>query len=322
MPNHDDPHDDHKPPFEGRTYLYIRDHPADDGTEPLPSTLPFWLSPDIIVIKPGGIAGGEAIANQLNQVQVIVTNAGGITATDAYVDAFVADPSTAFTPATATLIGGAFLTISGYNTASISFPWTPSPAEAGHRCLLARVNLTIPPDTYVNGAVFDVVGDRHVAQRNIHVVAFAPMMRLLSFGFHLVNPLAEDREFLVLATEVRIGRNIDVVRAALGCDLAQFGETPLADIRLAVGEAIKPRDISEYEPDREAAPVGVLARPANIERTARAGLRMGPNDIRSAVVTVGRNPDTRAGDIHIVQVAQVDVLTRRTVGGFWLAVEH
>lgn len=319
--NHDDDHKpDDKPPFDGQTRLYIRTHPADDGTEPLPSTLPSYVSPDITVRRPGGLPGSEAVAGTVNQVEVIVTNGGGIDAVDAYVDAFVADPSTAFTPTTATPIGGGFLTIPGYSTAMHAFPWTPT--VTGHRCLLARVRLILPPDSYSNGSIFDVIGDRHVAQRNIHVVALAPLQKTLSFGFHLVNPLERAREFVVQTTELRIGRNLAVVREAIGGHFGQFGETPLEDIRLTIGEVVRHEGMDTAHEPTSVRRVGVLEGARVGERVARQEVRLGDQEARHAIVTVSRNPDTRPGDLHVVQVAQLDRQTRRLVGGLWLVVEH
>jgi hypothetical protein len=96
--------------FKGRTYLYIRDHPLDTGAEPLSANLPWWVSPDITIIRPDG-THGLAIAGQLNKVEVTVTNDSGLIAGNAYVDVFFADPTTVIMPATATLIGGGYLTI-------------------------------------------------------------------------------------------------------------------------------------------------------------------------------------------------------------------
>lgn len=185
QPGHDGRDDD--TPFDAVTRLYIRTHPADDGTEPLPAALPFWVSPDIWIVKPGGAVGGEAVPLQQNHVKVTVTNGGGIPAVDAYVEAFVADPSTVISPATAFLVGGGFLTVNGYSTADILLPWTPQASDSGHRCIVARVALTIPLDTYLNPAIFDVVGDRHVAQRNIQVLEVAKGQKM-TFRFLIGSP--------------------------------------------------------------------------------------------------------------------------------------
>jgi len=320
MSNHEDKkkHEDHE--FDGKTFLYIRTHPNDDGTEPLPAGLPFWISPDITVIQPGNVRGDEAVANETNQVEVVVTNAGGIDAVDAYVEAFVADPSTAFAPATATLIGGTFTTIPGYNTSTVTFNWIPLPADAGHRCLLARVCLTIPLDCYTDGSIFDVVGDRHVAQRNIHVVELAE--KSLSFGFKIVNPLKEKGDFLVRAMEVRANREADLIRMALGCRLAQFAEVPLREVTLTIGETIVPREVSAEKGKPISQPLGVLPKAMTLKRSKSGRVEMKPGEIRYAVLTVTRNPDVRPGDISVVQVEQIDVRTKKVVGGLWLIVKN
>lgn len=303
--------------FDAKTFLYIRTHPADSGLVPLPAGLPFWLSPDITVIRPGGIRGSEGYVGEADQIEVVVTNGGGIDAVDAYVEAFTADPSTAFTPATAKPVGNGFVSITNHTQAAIAFPWTPTSAEAGHRCLLARVCLSFPPDCYVNPAIFDVVGDRHVAQRNVNVVQVK--QDLLSFGFLVVNAVGHETTFLLRAGEVRVGRQVDLVRQAVGCMYAQFGAAPLAGVGLSLGEALPP---IAQEGREQAFPTGVLRRPQDLGKRKSARLEMKRGELRYAVLTVARNPDIRRGDLNVVQVEQIDARTERTAGGLWLVVQH
>lgn len=299
--------------FEGRTFLLIRTHPLDDGTEPLAAGLPFWTSPDLTIVKPDGTRGGEAVAGSTNQVEVTVTNKGGIPAVDAYVDAFVADPSTSFTPATATPIGGAFLTVQGYSVTSVSFPWVPAASAAGHRCLLARVSLVVPPDTYLNGAVFDVVGDRHVAQRNIHVVSLVGAQKSMSFSFALVNPLGKDAEFAIQAREVKLGRGAAVVRAALGCAFAPAAAAPLAAVGFAIDDQ---REDAQAEVRDRASALGVLRRPQKVGRSRRGRVALAADETRTAVVTLTRGDGTDAG-VNLVEVRQTTA-DGVVVGGLWL----
>lgn len=308
--------DDHNKdePFEGRTFLLIRTHPLDDGSEPLASGLPFWTSPDITIVKPDGTRGGEAVAGSTNQVEVAVTNKGGIPAVDAYVDAFVADPSTSFTPATATPIGGAFVTVQGYSVTSVSFPWIPGASAAGHRCLLARVSLVVPPDTYLNGAVFDVVGDRHVAQRNIHVVSLAGAQKSLSFSFAMVNPLGQDAEFAIRAREVKLGRGADVVRAALGCAFTPAAAAPLEAVQLVIEDARRVE--AEAEVRDRAGALGVLRRPQKVGRSHRGRVPLAADETRTAVVTLTRGDRADAG-VNLVEVRQTTA-DGVVVGGLWL----
>jgi|GEM_PF-2298160 len=323
---HDHNRDDKDREFEGRTYLYIRTHPSDTGAEPLPAGLPFWTSPDIVVIRPDGTPGSEAVADQENRIQVTVNNKGGITAVDAFVDAFFADPSTAFTPATATLIGSGYLTIPGYGAAQISLPWTPPASEAGHRCLLARVSLIFPPDTYVNPAVFDVVGDRHVAQRNIHVVALTGATKSLKFSFGIVNPLMETIDARVMAREIRNPAQVAQMRAGLGCGMAQFAQTPLREFGIALGEdrLLDPEvDRPAFRPgiDLRLPRTGVLPR-VRMEAPKKAlSVSLEPGEVRQAVLHVARNPDTRPGDLHAIEIVQVD-RKKRLIGGLTVVVQH
>ena len=321
--HHDQPDDHNDNPFEGRTYLYIRDHPADTGAEPLASGLPFWVSPDITVIKPDGSRGSEAIANVENQVEVYVNNAGGIEAVDAYVDVFHADPSTAFNPMTATPIGGGPLTIPGYNRRALILPWTPPASAAGHRCLLARVALYIPPDTYADGTIFDVVGDRHVSQKNLHVVQVSATSEA-SFSFKIINPLPDGAAFRVNAIELRDPAELAPLQRAIGCSALRVAEKPLVDASLAIGDqrlgivsraneglAAIPgiREIRNLRglpnlrrlPDIRGFPGWVPrpGKPTAVDASFRG------NEEMDAVITVGPQ-GAGNGDVHVVQVTQTD----------------
>ncbi len=310
--------DDHNKdrPFEGRTFLLIRTHPLDDGTEPLAAGLPFWTSPDITIVKPDGTRGGEAVGGDTNQVEVVVTNKGGITAVDAYVDAFVADPSTVFTPATATPVGATFATIQGYSAAAVSFPWVPGPGTTGHRCLLARVSLVVPPDTYLNGAVFDVVGDRHVAQRNIHVVSLAGAQKSLSFAFLLANPLDRAADFAVQAREVKLGRGAGVLGRALGCALAPPQAPALKGVGLALDEA-SGDDNPERDTQAATEPFGVLKGRVPPTRQRAGRLVLAPDETRRAVVTFAGGE--RTGGANLLEIRQT-AGDGTIVGGLWIVV--
>jgi hypothetical protein len=321
MPNHDDD----RGKFEGRTYLYIRTHPLDDGTEPLPAGLPCWISPDIVIVKPDGTRGGEAVAGYVNQVEVTVTNDGGVQATDAYVEAFFANPATAITPASATAIGAGLLTTPGYTRAAIQFPWTPSAADAGHRCLIARVSLVLPPDSYRDPTVFDVVGDRHVAQRNISVLAgtgsTSSAAKRFSFRFQVAAAGRRGGEFTVRATPLKPGRQTDTVAAALGWQAVRFATSP-AEVRLAIEKpAEEPAELDSegfsVEDDRPEEPFGATPKPVELGAARSGKVRLKAGEIRVAVVTVSPSPETRPGEVGVVEVAQIDG-RKRQVGGLWI----
>jgi hypothetical protein len=321
--------EDDKDKFSGITYLYIPTNPLDDGTEPLAAGLPFWVSPAIVIVRPNGTRGDTAEEGAVNQVEVTVHNRGGITAVDAYVDAFVADPSTAFTPATAMSIGGDYVTVPGYSTGAILLPWTPTAADSsggGHRCLLARVRLVVPLDTYRDPTIFDVVGDRHVAQRNIHVVTTVSGRRVGGFGFQITNPRKRKGSFRVAVRELKAtARNRRVLRATVG-DVGPLAERPLAGLRLQITEAVEegvpaehlgterdvPRDVG-HDPTV----FGELDALPDVTRGASQTLDLGADEVRNAVVVYSLEAE---GGAHVLEVAQTDVRTRRAVGGLWIVV--
>ncbi len=301
--------------YDNTTFLYIRTHPADDGTTPLPPGLQFWLSPDIAIIRPDGSRGTEAEVGEFDQVEVMVTNDGGIDALNASVEVFLADPSTAFTPATSTSIGTGYLSVPNHSIATITFPWTPVSVDAGHRCMLARVSLLLPFDGYVNPAIFDVVGDRHVAQRNLNVAHIEG--DTLSFGFLVTNPLGQDGHFLLRAAEIRGKRVADVVRGALGCPFAQLSDAPLGGAGLTLAGPVPP----QHERMMTSGPVvGVLRKPLAVPRNKSHRLIIRADEPHYAMLTVARNSAIRTGDLSVVQVEQIDIQTKRTVGGIWLIV--
>jgi hypothetical protein len=175
--------------FDAKTFLYIRTNPLDNGDTPLNPSLAGWISPDLNIIS-NPTDTGIAIKGVNNQVEVIVTNAGGIQVNDAFVDCFIADPTTAFTPFNASLIGSSYIDIPSYSTNNTIYNWIPT--MEGHHCLLARASLIIPSDTYSNNLIFDVTGDRHIAMRNLHIISLTAESR--AFGFLTANPLGNDVE--------------------------------------------------------------------------------------------------------------------------------
>lgn len=331
MPEHD--HDDARPPedrkpedgrnegpgtpddgeFDATTRLYVRTHPADDGSEPLAPGLAFWTSPDIMIVKPGGAVGGEAVPLAVNQVRVTVNNGGGIPAVDAYVDAFVADPSTLIAPATATFIGAGLVTVQAYMQETIDLPWTPTAADAGHRCVIARVSLVFPPDTYTDPTVFDVIGDRHVAQRNIQVLEIAAG-KAMTFRFR-VGAGEGRREARIHAFERTREMSTRQLAEAGGCVGGLAAVLPLDGLGvrvLSAREALgRPSLAGPLGPT-----LGIARRPEVVpeEAEVRADL-VRAKQPRVAAVTFRVSPDDEPGRLHAVDVVELDEETKEPVGG-------
>jgi hypothetical protein len=224
------------------------------------------------------------------------------------------------------LIGSGYVTVNGYNTAVLTMPWTPASADGGHRCLLARVSLLAPPDTYSNGLIFDVKGDRHVAQRNIHVLVMQAQQERMMFAFAVVNPTLEAVQMRLVAREVRNAAALQALRGSLGCAFAQFGETPLPAVKLDLGRERLAVPLADN-------PMRLIAEEFRLSRTGLVDLptmerprnsmtlKMEPGEVREAIVAVERNPDTRPGDLHAVDIIQYDG-GRNVVGGLTLVVQH
>jgi hypothetical protein len=305
--------------FDKQTMLYIRRYPADLGLGPVPAGEPSWVSPDIAIIRADGTRGSEGAVGEADKVEVVVTNGGGIDARDAQVDAFLADPCTGFTPATAKLVGSCFVTVPNHNCQAVTFPWTPEPDDAGHRCMLARVGLMVPFDSYTDPTVFDVINDRHVAQRNVTVLKMETDS--VSFAFLVVNPMRKEKEsaFVLNARELPPEQHAERVRWALRSRFAQFGQVRLKEIGLTVGDHVA---VTAGRRAANAPPLGLLRPAVPVPKAARVELRLREDEHRHAVVTIARNRDIRPGDLSVVQVEQIDARTERTVGGLWLVIEH
>jgi hypothetical protein len=159
-------------------YLLIRAVPGDHGVRPL--TVPFWESPDVIVVP--GIAetydGASATLSprvgEPHTIFVHVWNLGRLPAVGIKLRAYWANPSFSFNdPAHPPhFIGGTYLDLDDRTQAGchrlvrIPTPWVPTLENNGHECLLVKV------DHFADGggAGFDASENRHVGQRNLNLV--------------------------------------------------------------------------------------------------------------------------------------------------------
>ncbi len=162
-------------------YLFVRAFPGDTGTRPVPGV--FWESPDVYIVAgvPPAAApdvpaqlGQVARAGQDNTVYAHVWNLGRAPAREVVVEFYWCNPTLGFNPVGATLIGTAFTTLgargSGYCHAVVKCPvtWVPTFVNGGHECLLVRAwDVAADPLTTPE---WDASQNRHLGQRNIHVV--------------------------------------------------------------------------------------------------------------------------------------------------------
>lgn len=184
-------------------YLLMRANAGDLGARPVVG--PFWESPDILLLagvdpsaapdRPPDL-GQTALAGRPNTLYAHVWNFGRSSAPNIVVEFHWCDPALGIGPAGLHLVGVTTLSLgdrsSGHNHTIVKCPvaWVPTFVNGGHECLLVRVwdessdGLGDPP--------WDAALNRHVAQRNIHVVAAGdqPHLALLHGGpFELPTPI-------------------------------------------------------------------------------------------------------------------------------------
>lgn len=209
-------------------YLFMRANPADLGARPVVGA-PFWESPDIFILA--GVApdlapdippqlGQIGLAGQPNTIYAHVWNFGRGAAKDVFVDFFWVNPSLGIDAESVQRIGQASTWLgakgSGDSHKVVKCPtaWTPTFVNGGHECLIVRV--WDNPDDLPGKPDFDASWNRHIAQRNIHVVqpGAAAMKKFVAGP---IKPmLAAMAEPLVLQVGKLYGVNaaVSVARAA------------------------------------------------------------------------------------------------------------
>jgi hypothetical protein len=162
-------------------YLLIRAFPGDTGSRPVAGV--FWESPDVYIL-PGvspaaapdvpGQLGQVGQAGQDNTVYAHVWNLGRAPARDVVVEFYWCNPALGFNPAGANLIGTAYTSLgargSGFCHQVVKCPvaWVPTYVNGGHECLLIRAwDVAADP---MSTPEWDAAQNRHLGQRNIHVV--------------------------------------------------------------------------------------------------------------------------------------------------------
>ena len=182
MSNSNSSNDRGNQPSPSMPYLIIPYYKADVGDRPLPITIPSWWCTAIHV---GGVPylGTPLVIGVATSVSVVVFN-HGTADTLTTVRVYWADPATAFTPPSLTLIGQRVLpVVSGSTVETPPIPWTPKAPIPTHVCLLAEATSATDPVSLK----WDVANDRHKAQQNININTVGPGASV-SFEFWIANP--------------------------------------------------------------------------------------------------------------------------------------
>jgi hypothetical protein len=162
--------------------LFLRATPGDTGTRPVVG--PFWESPDIYILA--GVSpddapdlppalGETAQAGAENTVYAHVWNLGRAAADDVVVEFFWIDPSLGIDAGGMHSIGQTTTWLgsrdSGHSHRVVKCPepWVATYANGGHECLVVRAWSVI--DDQLGVPAWDAANNRHIGQRNIHVVS-------------------------------------------------------------------------------------------------------------------------------------------------------
>lgn len=162
----DDSRDGHNPPI--TPFLLIRYTTVDLGARPIPAGTDFWDSPDIWVESSDPF--GNPVAGEPNFIHARIFNLGAFQAAPVQVDFSWANPALGLGPANMNPIGTEWVQIPPLNSLDVrcDTPWIPEILNDGHECVMVNCSFSLAdPIIYP----FQPTLDRHVGQRNLHVVA-------------------------------------------------------------------------------------------------------------------------------------------------------
>ncbi len=164
----------------------------------IPHGTPWWQSMAIWTVPGDDPLGppGPPVAGQPCYVWARVRNTGNTAVQNATVEFYWANPGVGFDRTTATRIGSSFVSLCYPDESDVLCltPWIPAFVNGGHECLVVEVfHPTLDP--LPPGNAFRADTDRHVAQRNLSVIAMTGGS--FRFAFEVVNPLRVDRAFTI-----------------------------------------------------------------------------------------------------------------------------
>ncbi len=180
-------------------YLFMRAFAGDTGARPVNGV--FWESPDILVMPGVDPAhapaippdlGGTAQAGADNTLYAHAWNLGQAPATDVLVEFYWFNPSLGFSGDQAHLIGFTWTDLSArgnsgsHRLLKCPISWPAMYVNGGHECLVVR--LSQPVTDPLSAPPWDASKNRHIGQRNIHVMSPQEAAAKPTIGLH-VGPL-------------------------------------------------------------------------------------------------------------------------------------
>lgn len=165
----------------------------------IPHGTPWWESTAITTVPGNDPSGpqGQPVAGSPCYVWARVLNTGDTPVENATVNFYWANPSVGFDRTTATPIGTSFVSLGAPDASDVLCltAWVPAFVNGGHECLLAEA-FHPSLDPLPPGNAFNAATDRHVAQRNVSVLAMMGA-KMFSFPFEVHNTMRLEREFTI-----------------------------------------------------------------------------------------------------------------------------
>jgi len=329
-------------------YLLVRSVLGDRGDRPI--NVPFWESPDIWT-APGdpastpsvpGNHGGTVTEGQKATVYAHVWNLGFAPLAGIQVEFYWFNPSAGIDGSHANLIGIARCELSGrgmpgsHKLVKCPKPWIPVMQNGGHECLVVRVSGIGDP---VGGNPWQPWANRHVAQRNVSVVAagaavsslinslnrsrlFGTRLQLIQVGpaegelvRHLVAPTLH-----ISAVDTKVLGEINLAGEVVQAPTERAATGMFAAVHpLAAGGAPRP-------PSVRSAPAARVIQPATVLRDVHSpATTAGTAHVADLLQAVGRlhagaaaAPPPHADEAHVLRLASYS--GDQLVGGYTVVV--
>ena len=255
---------------------------------------PWWLSPNVWAVltgNPDELSPGELGPRTGNSyyLKARVRNTETFRVDNSQVNLYWANPAPTITRGSAHLVGNAFVSVDGGQTAEVLClsPWVPT--FAGHECILAEVAQGIPSLS----DPLDGQHDPHVAQRNLSVIT--SFGTAFQFAFEVHNPERNEQVFAVEAQQAS-HKQLEAVARQFGQHLGPLAKGTIRDLGF----------IESPCPDMSAIGTGI---PKVRE------LKLGPYGC-SGYSVVGKL-DSGAALLHVSQTVE-----SRRIGGLSVLVLH
>ncbi len=174
-----------RPPkdYHDSSYLYIRSYDSDNGSRPGLNNVAYWRSPDVNVSPASSLNSytTELNVGTLYNLKCLVHNRGDFNVPSAKVEFYLVTPSLGFDTRFAKKLGVVGTWVNCYGSSEVNIQYLIPPADAGHRCLFARVFSFSPLDIPLHDTMLNPVADRHIGQQNLNIAAQASQMQMNIF---------------------------------------------------------------------------------------------------------------------------------------------